>query len=1004
MISLCRRVRVTNHFLPRLYSSDVNWSSSDVRKRFIEYFVNENSHKFLRSSPLRPISDQTIPFVNAGMVQFKSVLQGKHNDLDAVGLDGYHHTFFEMLGSWSFGSCDKAEACKMAWKLLTGPFGLSPARLYVTYFGGDGQMGLPPDHETKDIWRQLGVQDSHILPFGTSDNFWEMGLVGPCGPCTEIHVDHVPDRTNAGARVNAGFSDLTELWNLVFIQFNRNKDGSLTPLKYSHVDTGMGFERLVALLNGVKSNYDTDLFTPLIQAIHKISGCDPYSHSFDENDSTFQKDKSYRILADHARLLTVAIADNVFPHLECKLRWVLRRALQISDNFMGKEGTGAPLLIELSSYVADSLHSVYPEIGKNLAKVERTISHEAEIYQAVRKEFPKNWVHLVKSKPELESLLVFGSNRSALSAAYRKMNSTNGLNSKVSPALAYHMYESHGMSAELIGEMAKISGKTFSVEDYEEEFEKRRQQSMLSTATKFVASSDSFVGLLDSGKVAKTNDLAKYDYSPYADQYSFPSVSTKVVGILEDGSLKKSAKGGSECGVVLDCTNFYHTAGGQASDEGEILVPSSNGKISLSVKEVSKVGKYVIHYGNLNGTLTVGDSVITKIDEAKRMACMRNHTLAHLITASMQQIFDAPLQEKCSVNPSHVKMAYNLHGQKLTVEEVKRLEESIQYSIDDQLPVSRYSVNSWDIPPGTTVLPDETYPVDNIHIIDVKRGNKIVSREACCGTHIMNTKDIGKFCISEVILTKKASVICALTGPDAAEASRNSITLSKNVNSFLKQVLAVRETVHDLISSNSTDLQTRQSTFDAIIKVHDTYNSIKKFMLENSRRISYLTYDAALTGVREGLSEIHSMARAATEFDVKRKAINANFVVHYLPLSECLEKILLSKYTRLVNGPVMLFALHENETKVRCCVPQEIVSENFNAMLWMQEVLPILVQSEGDVVKTNFSSEGLTLSIQSRAFVYKSKIPLKERKHRCYEGCKAASKFVSRQFKGKKEN
>lgn len=998
------------NILLRLHSTEAPLASSAIRSRFIEYFVNENNHSYVRSCPLKPISDETIPFVNAGMVQFKSVLQGqtlppalrvansqkcarvggKHNDLDTVGMDGYHHTFFEMLGNWSFGSCDKKEACTLAWELLTGPYGLHPKRLYVTYFEGDSQMDLKPDLETKEIWRQLNVEESHILPFGPRENFWEMGLVGPCGPCTEIHVDHVPGRHNVGERVNAGFPDLTELWNIVFIEYKRNADGSLNRLKQSHVDTGMGFERLVAVLNGVESNYDTDLFIPLMDTIHKATGLPAYSRMFDPSHDAFERDRAYRILCDHIRLLTVALADNVVPHNEYKLRWVLRRALKIATDFMKKD---VSLLVELTNIVSDSLHSVFPEVGKNLSKVQRVIREEAEIYQALKQEFPKTWVSLVNERPEVESLLEFGSNRIALASAFVKMNSNPGHD--VSPELAFHLFDSHGLTTELIGEMAKLSGKSFDVVAYENELAKTKNKSKLATASGMTPSS--LASLLASAEVPETYYNLMYEYDPLDEGYSFPPVSAKVVGLLVNGKLQKEVPGGEECGVILDRTNFYHTAGGQECDSGEII-SASKSEYSLSVKEVTKVGDYVIHFGNLTGRIKVGDEVVTKICETNRVACMRNHTLAHLINGEMQSLFDAPIQKKCIVGPSFLKLNYYLHGEEFKTEHAQHLEDAILHAVEDELPVDRYTVNVWQLPAGTLLVPDESYPADNIHIIDIKRGNKTISKEACCGTHVQNTKDIGKFCIGEVILKAKEVSVCALTGPGAEKAIENSQKLSNYANDFVKGVMTLEKNLSALEreAKMSRCIPPLKLHIDEVLKLDNNHETIRTFIQENRKNCSYVTYQTVVTALEEGSKRIHNMARYISELEIHRRVEESKVVAHVMQLSELLEKVPLNKYTRGVKIPIMLFALRKNELKVRCCIPEELISENFNANQWMEKIVPILFTSENDIISER---REVGLGATSLTVVYRKKMSESLKKERLWKASAAANRFAMAQIK-----
>ena len=298
-------------------------TSREIRQDFIEFFVNRCGHTFVQSSPVAPLEDPTLLFANAGMNQFKDVFLatgtrpykrvvntqkciragGKHNDLDDVGRDTYHHTFFEMLGNWSFGDYFKKEAITWAWELLTKVWGLDPKRLHVTVFEGDPENGVPPDEEAAGFWRQQPGLDPNNIHLGNKkDNFWEMGDTGPCGPCTEIHIDRTLDFTG-GKLVNAGGPEVMEIWNLVFIQFNRGVDGKLQPLPARHVDTGMGFERITAVLQGKDSNYDTDVFTPIFEKIQQVTGAKPYGGSLES-----MADTAYRVIGDHIRSLVFAIS------------------------------------------------------------------------------------------------------------------------------------------------------------------------------------------------------------------------------------------------------------------------------------------------------------------------------------------------------------------------------------------------------------------------------------------------------------------------------------------------------------------------------------------------------------------------------------------------------------------------------------------------------------------------------------------------------------------------
>jgi alanyl-tRNA synthetase len=352
-------------------------SSNEIRQQFIDFFAKKHAHTFVASSAVVPFDDPTLLFTNAGMNQFKDVFLGtgsrpykraantqkciraggKHNDLDDVGKDTYHHTFFEMLGNWSFGDYFKKEAIRWAWELLTEVWGLDKSRLHVTVFEGDPNNNLAADEEAAHFWRtETSVPHNHIHLGNKKDNFWEMGDTGPCGPCTEIHIDLTPDKSGAHL-VNQSSAQCIEIWNLVFIQFNRNADGSLTPLPAKHVDTGMGFERVAAVLQGKNSNYDTDIFTPIFDAIRDMSGAKPYSGILENHN-----DIAYRVIADHIRTLTFAISDGGVPSNEKRgyvLRSVLRRAERYGRQYLGfKE----PFLYKLCAIVVQTMGDVFPEL------------------------------------------------------------------------------------------------------------------------------------------------------------------------------------------------------------------------------------------------------------------------------------------------------------------------------------------------------------------------------------------------------------------------------------------------------------------------------------------------------------------------------------------------------------------------------------------------------------------------------------------------------------------
>ncbi|EDK46724.1 alanyl-tRNA synthetase [Lodderomyces elongisporus NRRL YB-4239] len=376
------------------------WTASTVRSTFLDYFKSKRDHTYVPSSSVVPHNDPTLLFANAGMNQYKPIFLGtvdpssdfaklkraansqkciraggKHNDLEDVGRDSYHHTFFEMLGNWSFGDYFKKEAIGWSWELLTEVYGLEKDRLYVTYFEGDEKQGLEPDMEAKNFWLSVGVAEDHILPGNAKDNFWEMGDQGPCGPCSEIHYDRIGGR-NAASLVNMDDPNVLEVWNIVFIQYNRESDGSLRPLPSKHIDTGMGFERLVSVLQNKSSNYDTDVFLPIFDKIREITGVRPYTGKFGSEDKD-GIDTAYRVIADHVRTLTFAICDGGVPNNEGR-GYVLRRILRRGSRYVRKY-MNYPIgsfFQQLVDVVIEQNKEIFPELERGVADLKEILNEE----------------------------------------------------------------------------------------------------------------------------------------------------------------------------------------------------------------------------------------------------------------------------------------------------------------------------------------------------------------------------------------------------------------------------------------------------------------------------------------------------------------------------------------------------------------------------------------------------------------------------------------------------
>lgn len=471
---------------------------------------------------------QRPPYARVANTQKCVRVGGKHNDLDVIGNDGYHHTFFEMLGNWSFGDYFKKEACTLAYELLTGPFKINPNRLYVTYFKGDAQLGLEPDYETAEIWRSLGVPKDRILPFDKRDNFWEMGDVGPCGPCTEIHYDHSysgPDSAR-GRFVNQGLADLTELWNLVFIQYNRSTDGTISSLPNRHIDTGMGLERLVAVLQEKGSNYDTDLFVPIFDAIHKSCGqVSPYAGTF-----TSELDRDYRVIADHGRMVTACIADGMFPDNNHKLRRVLRKMMLVSEKTFNNDR----LIYEVIPRVTESLGDTFPEM-QNSNQILQVVQHEFEIYKTLRKDvtkaiksLPLQMIHLIEHDLlDYPGFIVAYKNLASVRDGWKRDNKGR----KVVPEeYAFKLNDTYGLDIDAIDRLCDMEKMVWNRNEFRSTLKK-----MNARLKKFgnedgpqVLGTDTIETIYEKFHVRKTNDMYKYNSVLDQDRKCYSTQKIKV--------------------------------------------------------------------------------------------------------------------------------------------------------------------------------------------------------------------------------------------------------------------------------------------------------------------------------------------------------------------------------------------------------------------------------------------------------------------------------------------
>ncbi|RVE76715.1 hypothetical protein OJAV_G00011560 [Oryzias javanicus] len=525
--------------------------AAHVRSSFLDFFQGRHGHLLVPSSPVRPRADPSLLFVNAGMNQFKPVFLGTVDPRSPMAAyrrvvnsqkDVYHHTFFEMLGNWSFGDYFKAEACQMAWSLLTEHYGIPAERLYVSYFGGDAVSGLPADEETRSIWMDAGVSPGRVLPFGLTDNFWEMGDSGPCGPCTEIHFDHVGGRDAAGL-VNAGSPDVVEIWNLVFIQYNREADSSLRLLPRFSVDTGMGLERLVSVLQGKRSNYDTDLFTPLLRAIHQRAGVGPYSGGTGA-DRGGQVDLAYRVVADHIRTLSVCIADGVHPGMsgaELVLRRILRRAVRFCTQVLrAPQGTLASLVPTVTQLLGDA----YPELKREEHRIMEVINENEDQFLAS---------------------LQHGSR-----IIHRTLQNRECRKTGFPASVAWTLHRDLGFPLDLVDMMLEEKGVQVNRQDLDrlisenQKVASEKQAGVRSHVTLDVH----ILAELQRLQVPHSDDSLKYQYGLEKDRYVFPACSATILALSDGQTLLQEVPEGRRCAVILDRTCFYAEQGGQSHDLG----------------------------------------------------------------------------------------------------------------------------------------------------------------------------------------------------------------------------------------------------------------------------------------------------------------------------------------------------------------------------------------------------------------------------------------------------
>ncbi|MEE2681536.1 MAG: alanine--tRNA ligase [Planctomycetota bacterium] len=750
-------------------------SANAIRSQFLDFFVEQADHVQVPSSPVVPHDDPTLLFTNAGMNQFKDVFLGqgtrpytravdtqkciraggKHNDLEDVGRDTYHHTFFEMLGNWSFGDYFKEEAIRWAFDLLTEGYGIDPDRLHATYFGGNEDTGLAADEEARAMWMQHLPED-RVLPFGMKDNFWEMGDTGPCGPCSELHFDRVGNR-DARSLVNADDPEVIEIWNLVFIQFNRESKSKLVPLPAKHVDTGMGFERLVSVLQNKQSNYDTDLWAPIFDAIR--SGCDapPYGGHLD-----VREDIAYRVIADHVRCLTAAITDGANPGADGRgyvLRRILRRAVRHGRQTFGVE---RPFLAGLVPSVVESLGGVFPEFIERADQVMGVIEQEEETFRRTLD----------------RGLELFDE-------AARRSQSRGA--TQIDGEDAFKLHDTFGFPIDLTTVMAEERSYTVDLEGYERLMEAAKERSRgKGDATDLVAVlPPDQLARLEAIHVLPTDDAHKYEGT---------SVRSMVRAIWNGEQLVEHADPGERVAVILDRTSFYAEQGGQVGDRGRLHgcgphdVRSPDDLAFFEVEDTRRVGDFVLHIGLVEkGRLHTSDRVEAFANPEQRNSIRSNHTATHLLNLALRSEIGPESDQRGSMVASdRLRFDYAAKGP-LDQAAIERIERDVCAGIAEGLTVhtkvvpleqarminSVRAVFGEQYPDPVRVVSIGA-PVEDL-IADPDRAEWMQrSVEFCGGTHLENTGGAGDFVLlSEQGLAAGIRRIIALTG-DAAEEARQA--------------------------------------------------------------------------------------------------------------------------------------------------------------------------------------------------------------------------------------
>ena len=782
--------------------------SSKVRQTFLEFFKSKG-HEIVPSAPMVVKNDPTLMFNNSGMAPFKDLflgnapikyprvadtqkclrVSGKHNDLEEVGVDTYHHTMFEMLGNWSFGDYFKKDAINWAWELLTEVYKIDKSRLYVTVFEGSEDDGLGFDQEAYDLWKQY-ISEDRILKGNKKDNFWEMGEMGPCGPCSEIHCDIRKDEDRAKvdgkSLVNASHPQVIEIWNNVFMEFNRKADGSLEKLPAQHVDTGMGFERLCVVLQGKQSNYDTDVFKPILDKIEELSGLRYKPTDEEKHPKQLIINIAMRVIADHIRAISFSIADGQLPSntgAGYVIRRILRRAIRYGYQSLNLK---EPFMFRLVPVLAHQMGQAFPELLSQKLLIEKVIKEE-EI------SFFRTLEHGLK---RIDQVCII---------------TLNEKKAIVDGSTVFELYDTFGFPLDLTSLIARGYGLSIDEVGFNIELEKQKNRSRLATA-------------VDTGDWLMVNEAKSHELSFIG--YKETQGECSIVKYR-----KVKAKGKEQFQLVLDKTPFYSESGGQVGDTGTL--ESTNEKILIT--DTKKENGITIHFAD-KLPQNFEQIFIAKVDENKRRLTENNHSSTHLLHAALRKVLGTHVEQKGSlVNEEHLRFDFS-HFSKVTDEEIAEIETIVNHKIRENIAAD---INEMSIDAarksGAMALFGEKYG----DIVRVVTFDKNYSIELCGGTHVPATGQIGLFkIVSEGAVAAGIRRIEAITSDKAEEYFNNQSLLVNQIKVLLKNPKDIVKSLEGLMEQNS-ELQKQIE-----LMLHDKTRILKTELLGKVKQISGINFIA----------------------------------------------------------------------------------------------------------------------------------------------------------------